>query len=268
MLRAIATVSLPGTQPEKLNAIADAGFGQVEIFADDLRHYPGSAAEIRQMCADLGLHIALYQPFRDFEGASRAQFPGHLQRARQALAITRQLGCDKMLLCSSTAADSSPDIDLQISDLRALAALAEEEGVQIGYEALAWGTRVNRWRQAWERVRAVDSPALGIVLDSFHVLSLGDDLRAIGDVPIEKITFVQLADAPRKAMDVQAWSRHYRCLPGQGDLPVIEFTRALLDRGYRGPWSLEIFNDRGGVSAADAWRSLAWLDAQVMRHAG
>ena len=35
-----------------------------------------------------------------------------------------------------------------------------------------------------------------------------------------KIFLVQLADAPRLGLDVLSWSRHFRCFPGQGDLPV------------------------------------------------
>ena len=38
--------------------------------------------------------------------------------------------------------------------------------------------------------------ALGLVLDSFHILARGDTLDALPSVPVEKITFVQLADEP------------------------------------------------------------------------
>ena len=57
MQRSIATVSLSGTLPEKLEAIAAAGFDGVEIFENDLLYYDGSPREIRQMCADLGIAI-------------------------------------------------------------------------------------------------------------------------------------------------------------------------------------------------------------------
>jgi len=80
MQRSIATVSLSGTLPEKLEAIAAAGFDGVEIFENDLLYYDGSPREIKQMCADLGIAITLFQPFRDFEGcrpiASRAIWSG------------------------------------------------------------------------------------------------------------------------------------------------------------------------------------------------
>ncbi|MFP5597626.1 bifunctional sugar phosphate isomerase/epimerase/4-hydroxyphenylpyruvate dioxygenase family protein [Kluyvera sp. 142486] len=273
MLRSIATVSISGTLPEKLSAIAAAGYQGVEIFENDLLYYTGTPADVRSMADDLGLKITLFQPFRDFEGGTRAQFAANLERAKRKFALMHELGCDTLLLCSNVQADCSADIDLQIADLRALATLAEQENIRIGYEALAWGTHVNRWYQAWERVKAVDSPALGIVLDSFHILSLGDDLSRLHEVPVDKITFLQLADAPLMKMDVLEWSRHFRCFPGQGELPLVEFTRELTRVGYRGPWSLEIFNDGfraspNGATAKDGYRSLLWLEEQTYRALG
>src|SRR5690606_10568882 len=44
-------------------------------------------------------------------------------------------------------------------------------------------------------------------------------------------------------MDYLQWSRHFRNLPGQGEIPVKRFVSELLRTGYRGPVSLEIFND-------------------------
>lgn len=273
MLRSIATVSISGTLPEKLSAIAAAGYQGVEIFENDLLYYTGTPADVRSMADDLGLKITLFQPFRDFEGGTRAQFAANLERAKRKFALMHELGCDTLLLCSNVQADCSADVELQIADLRALATLAEQENIRIGYEALAWGTHVNHWYQAWERVKAVDSPALGIVLDSFHILSLGDSLSRLHEVPVDKITFLQLADAPLMKMDVLEWSRHFRCFPGQGELPLVEFMRELTRLGYRGPWSLEIFNDGfraspNGATAKDGYRSLLWLEEQTRNALG
>ena len=124
-----------------------------------------------------------------------------------------------------------------------------------------------------------DHPALGLILDSFHTLCLGDDLSGLAEaVPAEKLFFVQLADAPRLSMDPLSWSRHHRSFPGQGELPVAEFLRGTLAAGYRGPLSLEIFNDefrsaparriateitrRGGVPLL---LGAAWFIAQARR---
>jgi 4-hydroxyphenylpyruvate dioxygenase len=66
----IATCSLAGTLQEKLQAIAGAGFGGVEIFESDLVSFPGSPAEAAAMARDLGLAIVTFQPFSSAPSAS------------------------------------------------------------------------------------------------------------------------------------------------------------------------------------------------------
>lgn len=91
MQRSIATVSLSGTLTEKLAAIAAAGFDGVEIFENDLVYFDGSPADIRNMAADLGLDIVLFQPFRDFEGVSPAQLARNLDRIRRKFDVMHAL---------------------------------------------------------------------------------------------------------------------------------------------------------------------------------
>lgn len=268
MLRSIATVSLGGSLPEKLRAIAAAGFHGVEIFDKDLEDYPGTPASVRRLATDLGLKITLFQPLRDVEGGTRDAFAHALERAKRKIAVMHELDCDTLLLCSNTSADASSDRELQCDDLRTIATLAEQEQITVGYEALAWGRYVRHWRQAWDRVKAINSPAMGIVLDSFHIQSLGDTLDGLDEVPLEKLTFVQLADAPEMQMDVQQWSRHFRCYPGKGQMPVVDLARDIQRRGYHGPWSLEIFNDSYRAAsvrdmAKEGNRALLWLEKQL-----
>ena len=109
---------------------------------------------------------------------------------------------------------------------------------------------------------------LGIILDSFHVLSRGLPVDPIRAIPADRITFVQLADAPRMAMDLLQWSRHFRNFPGQGDLPVDAFMAAVEATGYDGWLSHEIFNDRFRMAsprriAEDGERSLIWLEDRM-----
>ncbi|POA74507.1 3-dehydroshikimate dehydratase QuiC [Pseudomonas sp. GW531-T4] len=268
MQRSIATVSLSGTLPEKLEAIAAAGFDGVEIFENDLLYYDGSPREIRQMCADLGIAITLFQPFRDFEGCRRDRLQRNLERAERKFDLMQELGTDLVLVCSNAAADSVGDRQILVDDLRLLAERAGSRGLRIGYEALAWGRHVNTYQQVWDIVREADHPSLGVLLDSFHTLSLKGDPAAIAEIPGDKIFFVQMADAPILAMDVLEWSRHFRCFPGQGDFDLPGFLAPIIKSGYTGPLSLEIFNDgfRAApprANAADGLRSLLYLEEKT-----
>ena len=71
-------------------------------------------------------------------------------------------------------------------------------------------------------------------------------------------------------MDLLYWSRHFRNMPGEGDLAVTDFMKAVMATGYSGPISLEFFNDqfRGGrpkTIAKDGYRSLVALMDDVCR---
>ena len=268
MRRSLATVSLSGGLDEKLPALARAGFDGLELFDNDLVTSPWSPAEVRRRADDLGLGIDLFQPFRDVEAVPEDVFAGTLRRADRVFGVMEQLGTDTVLVCSSTSPHAVDDDELAATQLRTLAERAAEHGLRVAYEALAWGRHVADYRHSWRIVQAANHPALGLCLDSFHVLSRGDDPKHIEDVPAEKIFYLQLADAPRLGMDVLQWSRHYRCFPGQGGFDLQGFVGHVLAAGYRGPLSLEVFNDvfrqaDPDRTAVDAMRSLLALEEQV-----
>src|SRR4051795_1120592 len=261
---AVATVCLSGTLEDKLSAAAAAGFDGVEIFEPDFIASSWSAAQVRDRCADLGLSIDLYQPFRDFDSSDPAVLAANLRRAEHKFDVMEDLGTDLVLVCSSVAPTALDDDDGIAEQLHQLAARAAERGLRICYEALAWARFVNTYERSWEIVRRAGHPALGLCVDSFHILSRGSDPAGIADIPGEKLFFLQLADAPFMDMDVLQWSRHYRLFPGQGTFDLPAFLGYVLAAGYDGPLSLEVFNDvfrqaDPERAAVDALRSLLAL---------
>jgi 4-hydroxyphenylpyruvate dioxygenase len=270
MKTSIATVSISGDLKEKLAAIAAAGFDGIEIFENDFLAFDGSPREVGQMVRDHGLEISLFQPFRDFEGMPGPHRVRTFERAERKFELMQELGADLILICSNVSPISLGGIDRAAADFHDLGERAAKFGIRVGYEALAWGRHINDHRDAWEIVRRADHPNVGLILDSFHTLARKIDVNSIRSIPGDRIFFVQLADAPLIDMDLLYWSRHYRNMPGEGDLDVIGFMQAVAATGYKGELSLEIFNDqfRGGSPksiAIDGHRSLVYLMDQVRR---
>ncbi|WP_295982761.1 sugar phosphate isomerase/epimerase and 4-hydroxyphenylpyruvate domain-containing protein [uncultured Variovorax sp.] len=268
MHRSIATVSLSGTLRQKLEAVADAGFDGIELFEADFINFNGTAAELGRIAGDLGLSIDLYQPFRDFEGMPEAQFRRSLERAERKFDLMQAMGAPTMLCCSNTSPLAVNDPALAAAQLHELAERAARRNLRVGFEALAWGRHTWLYGQAWEIVKQANHPNLGLILDSFHTLSLKDDPAGIAAIPGDKIFFLQMADAPLLSMDVIQWARHHRSFPGQGDFDVIGFFEQALRAGYSGPLSLEIFNDifretPNRRTAVDAMRSLLYLESEA-----
>ena len=264
MKTSIATVCLSGGLSEKLQAIAAAGFRGVEIFESDLLSYNGTPTQVAKEVADLGLKIATFQPFRDFEGMPEPQRARAFDRAERKFDVMQELGCDLLMVCSNVSPQSLGGIDRAAADFHALGERAKLRGLRVAFEALAWGRHINDYRDSWEVVRRADHSSIGLVLDTFHIFSRKTDIAPIRSIPGDRIFLVQLADAPWLDMDVLSWSRHFRCFPGQGDMPIVEFMEALQATGYDGELSLEIFNDqfRAGsprAVAVDGQRSLIYL---------
>ncbi|MEQ9329256.1 MAG: sugar phosphate isomerase/epimerase, partial [Rhodospirillales bacterium] len=270
MKTSIATVSISGNLREKLTAIAEAGYDGLEIFEQDFIADEGSPRMIGEMIRDHGLEILLFQPFRDFEGLPEGLRERAFSRAERKFDLMQELGTDLMLVCSSVSPKSLGGIDRAADDFRELGERAAKRGLRVGFEALAWGRHINDHRDAWEVVRRADHPNVGLILDSFHTLARKIDPETIRRIPGDRIFFVQVADAPMIEMDLLYWSRHFRNMPGEGDLDVTGFMQAVAATGYDGPVSLEIFNDqfRGGSTqtlANDGHRSLVYLMDQVRR---
>ena len=228
----------------------------------DLVMSPWSPRQVAEEAAGLGLSIEVYQPFH-VETVAPDLFTESLRRAERKFDLLEQLGASVLVCCSSRTTGGLDDDDVTAEQLHELAARAERRGLRLAYEAVPWG-RVRTHEDAWRIVQRVDHPALGLCLDSFHVLSTGNDPAVIAEVAGDKVFHVQLADAPRVNLDVREWSLHHRMFPGQGSLDVAGFLRQILTLGYTGPMALEVFNDvyqqeDPHHAATDAMRSMLAL---------
>ena len=258
----ISTVCLSGTLEDKLRAAAAAGFAGVELLEYDLVMSPWSPGRVSAEAAELGLAVGVYQPLH-VEAVRPEMFEARLRHAERKFDVLADLGAQVLVCCSARTADGVDDDGLAAHQLRALADRAARRGVRLAFEAVPWG-RIPTHRHAWRLVEEIDHPALGLCLDSFHVLSAAHDPEAIADVDVDKIFHVQLADAPQLHLDTRDWSLHHRMFPGQGSLDVAGFVDRIVSKGYTGLFALEVFNDvyqqeDPRHAAIDAMRSVRLL---------
>lgn len=270
------TITLAGPLEAKLEAMAEAGFGQVMLKANDLvGHANGWQAAVKAVQAS-GLRGTGFQVLRDFEGLSGHLHAYKVDIAKSMLEMCAALGCKVLLACSSTSRHASEDLDHIARDLRKLAMLAIPHGIRIAYEALSWGRTVNQFTTAWDVVQRADCPNLGMGIDSFHIFAADTPLDAISELQPDKIFLVQLADfmwqETRSFEERMATARTFRVFPGEGvhSQQLVQLVLKLDALGYRGDYSFEVFNDdylQMPLSAVTrrARRSAQWLADDVLR---
>lgn len=270
------TITLAGPLEAKLAAMAEAGFTQVMLKANDLVGHPGGLKAAVQAVRSSGLRGTGFQVLRDFEGLS-----GHLHHykvdiAKSMLDMCAALGCEVLLACSSTSVHASQDLDHIARDLRKLAMLAIPYGIKIAYEGLSWGRTVNEFTTAWDVVCRADCPNLGLGIDSFHIFAAKTALDEIDYLDPSKIFLVQLADfmwqETRTFEERMTTARTFRVFPGEGvhSEQLVDLVLRLDKLGYRGDYSFEVFNDDYQqmplpMVAARARKSALWLAEDVLR---
>lgn len=272
------TITLAGPLKAKLAAMREAGFSQVMLKANDLVGHPEGWRAAVQEVRDSGLRGTGFQVLRDFEGLSGHLHEYKLEIAKTMLQMGAELGCKVLLVCSSTSAHASQDLDHLARDLRKLAMLALPLGMRIAYEGLSWGRTVNEYTTAWEVVCRADCPNLGIGLDAFHMLAAKTPLDALADIEPDKIFLVQLSDflwqEARTFEERMTTARTYRVFPGEGvhTAQIVQMVQALDAMGYAGDYSFEVFNDDYQqmplpMVCERARRAALWLAEDVLRSA-
>jgi hydroxypyruvate isomerase len=91
-----------------------------------------------------------------------------------------------------------------------------------------------------ERVRATGPENLGLLFDTFHLTTSGDDLGAVITEHAGAIAHVQVADAPGRAE------------PGTGTVDVPGTVAALWAAGYRGAVAAE-YKPSGPTEESLGW---------------
>ncbi|CUI37487.1 bifunctional sugar phosphate isomerase/epimerase/4-hydroxyphenylpyruvate dioxygenase family protein [Cognatishimia activa] len=267
MSLSISTTSIPGDLREKLAAIAEAGFDGIELHEPDFTGYHGSAAELADRVTDLGLRINLLKPFNDLEGWTGKDRVRAFDRLERKFDLMQVLGTDLMLVGASSL---EADRETTLADLTEAAERAAKHGVRLGYLALPWAGDVQTDEVALKLVEEINSPSLGLALNSYFSLADGTKPAQLRHIPGDRVFHVQLSDAPRTQGNIRGLKRHFGLLPGQGALNLAGFVKVLARSGYAGSWSVARVNEHsprpgGRTLAQDGFRALVNLLDDVSR---
>lgn len=262
MTLCMATTSVPGDLPDKLRAIASAGFKSAELHEPDFTGFYGSASDIRAMARKLGLEIGLLQPFRNLEGQENQA--AEFDRLEAKFDLMGALGTDLLLVGSARVMKDGVEFSRIADDLARAAELAANRDIRLAYLALPWAQRITHDSDARKIVDAVGQSNFGLALNSYFSLAGGRRPADLRDLDGGKIFHVQLSDAPRLDTDIRMLKRQFGMLPGLGRLNLNGFVKVLARAGYQGAWSIARVGEQGQATSAeqltrDGYRALVSL---------
>jgi 2-keto-myo-inositol isomerase len=234
--------TMPYTLEEDTAAAHDAGFDGLEIWWDKLTNYLNnhSPAHLKDLLTTQKLHpVAICPltiwPFRDTEQAR--------QTFREAVEIAPQIGCDLLIVCPDfQPARLTRDEALRIhaSELRDMARLASENGLKLAIEPIGGHTLVPGSAEALQLIEMAGEPTnVGILVDTFHYFRSGVSDEELAAIPLEKLFIIHVNDCEDGALNELTDAQ--RLYPTLGIIPLKQKLSILVDKGYDGYLSVEIF---------------------------
>ncbi|WP_135456383.1 sugar phosphate isomerase/epimerase family protein [Mycobacterium sp. DL99] len=241
-------VNRPATSPvpitERVAAVRDAGYSGMGLVADDLAVIHGSIgfAGLRDLIADAGLtHV-------EIELIERWWIPrgqhGNSYAVRDLLFEAADVLKPAFVKIGSELGPRTTHPETLVEPLHELADQAVAHGTRIAIEPMPFSI-IETVPMGAELIRDTGHPAVGLLVDAWHVFRAGTTLDALAaTVAPEMIFGVELDDAAAHVVGTLFEDTvNNRLLCGDGTFDLTRLVAALRDLGFDGPWGVEILSD-------------------------
>lgn len=239
---------------ERFERAAAAGFSAIEFWRYDS---PGrDVVAIAERCRDLELAVVQFTGWGAPSLADPANHAEFEERMQESIDVAAILGAPMFTIVGHQAVegiDQTTSVDNITRALAGVAPMLEKAGRTAILEPFNpvdhKGHFLNGSADALTICRSIDSPAVKINWDLYHMQLTEGNLIASFEAGIDQVGYVQIADVP---------GRHQ---PGTGEINYASVFAALERAGYKGPIGLECWpqdgNERQAIEdllAADSWR--------------
>lgn len=246
------TIMQADTLEAKLEAAQRAGFSHVSLwYSDYAKARAGglSDIDIRTTIADHGLAVNETEVLAHWAPVDEPPLSSDPVLA-ELLALREE---DLFLMAAAVGAKSVTAVELLGSPVALepasvafglLCDRAADHGLVVNLEFMPFSGIANL-NAANQIVEGAARPNGGINVDAWHFYRSDSTLAELAAIPGERVTLVQLSDAPAvPPRDIRLETGTGRLLPGEGDIDLIGILNTLNRIGCTAPIGLEVFSSR------------------------
>lgn len=231
---------------EELELVAEAGYDGLEPWIRELDEYvasDGCLKDLGERARDLGLTLENAIGFFEWVVDDEALRAKGLEEARRNMDICAQIGCPRLAAPPFGATDVE-DLDLgrAAERYRELLEIGEAYGVTPMVEF--WGMSKSLSRLSEAVFVAMDSGRRDacILADVFHMHKAGSPYEGLRLLGPQTMGLLHVNDFPGGLAREEITDAD-RVYPGDGAAPLKRIFQDVYDAGFRGPVSLELFNE-------------------------
>jgi 2-keto-myo-inositol isomerase len=236
-----------------VEAAGKAGFHAIEPWITELDAYSkggGSLKDLGKRIADAGLTVENAIAFNSFLTDDEAQRATGMERMKVDMDKVAQIGGTRIAAVPGNARGPAVSLDNAGKYYREALEMGEKAGVTPLLEL--WGTHplLGPLRNGIYVAVAAGRPDASLLLDVFHLYKSGTPFTSLKQINGGALHVMHINDYPQAA-DPATLNDGNRIYPGDGVAPFRQILRDLRDNGFRGYFSLELFNKEYWTKSAD-----------------
>ncbi len=222
-----------------------SGLQRVELWLRDIQKFTeagGKLAELRRQISDAGLTVDSAIAFGKWlvdDDAARKQ---GLEECGRDMEIIRELG-GRRIAAPPTGMTDKPLMNLDVAGERYRALLEVGRARECTPQIEVWGHSTNCYslKQVLYICAAAQHPDACILPDVYHLYKGGSDFSDLGLLAGPKVQCFHMNDYPATPPRKEIKDEH-RVYPGDGIAPLKSILKTMIDSGFAGALSLELFN--------------------------
>jgi 2-keto-myo-inositol isomerase len=236
-----------------VQAASKAGFHAIEPWITELDTYTkggGSLKDLGKRIADAGLTVENAIAFNSFLSDDATERAAGMERLKTDMDKVAQIGGTRIAAPPGNRSAAAVTLDNAAKYYRDALEMGEKMGVQPLLEL--WGTHplLGPLKNGIYVTVAAGRPDASLLLDVFHLYKSGTAFTSLKQINGGALHVMHINDYPQAA-DSATLNDGNRVYPGDGVAPFRQILRDLRDNGFRGYFSLELFNKEYWAKSAD-----------------
>ena len=232
---------------QQIMVAADAGYDGIEPWIRDLENHVkggGKLEDLRKQIEDAGMTVDSAIGFAKWIVDDEAAREAGLQQARRDMRLVKAIGGSRIAAppVGANRADSpQPSLPDIVDRYRRLLEIGSEEGVIPQLELWGPSATLSKLSELAYVAAGAGHPDACVLPDFYHLYKGGNDFAGLGMIEASRIHCFHMNDYPADPPQSEIADKH-RVFPGDGICPLPQIIRGLIDNGFRGTFSLELFN--------------------------
>ena len=232
---------------KQIEVAAKAGYDGIEPWIRDLEDYVkggGNLDDLRKRIADAGMTVDSAIGFAKWIVDDDAERQAGLEQARADMKLVKAIGGSRIAappVGANRPGGPQPAMPDIADRYRKLLEIGAEEGVIPQLELWGPSATLSKLSELAYVAAGAGHPDACVLPDFYHIYKGGNDFAGLGMIEASRIHCFHMNDYPANPPIAEIGDKH-RVFPGDGICPLPTIIRQLIDNGFAGTFSLELFN--------------------------